>query len=126
VFDVVADAARQDEWHPRVKSVECLTDSPRGRGSRYRGRYRGFGSVEFETVEVASPDCVAFQSETKGGRMTHSFKITSEGAGTKLKQRMVLEPHAMMRVVGPAMKGALRKQLARNGAALRAHLEGGG
>jgi hypothetical protein len=94
-------------------------------GSRYRGSYRGFGSVEFETVELLDPDRVAFRSQTRGGTMTHTFEVKAERGGTLLRQRMELEPQGLMRAVGPAMKGALGKQLAKNGDALRTKLEGG-
>lgn len=126
VFDFVADAGRQSEWHPRVKSVEQLTTGPPATGSRYRGTYRGFGSVEFETVEFHQPRRVVFRSQTKGGRMTHTFELKAADTGTVLTQRMELEPQGIMKLVGPAMKGALGKQLAKNGAALRGKLEGGG
>jgi uncharacterized protein YndB with AHSA1/START domain len=125
VFALVADAGRQSDWHPRVKLVERLTDGPPAAGSRYRGSYRGFGSVEFETVELLDPDRVVFRSQTRGGQMTHTFEITGEGGVTLLEQRMELQPHGMMKVVGPAMKGPLGKQLAKNGDALRRKLEGG-
>jgi uncharacterized protein YndB with AHSA1/START domain len=125
VFALLADAGRQSEWHPRVKSVERLTDGPPATGSRYRGSYRGFGSVEFETLELLHPGRVAFRSQTRGGTMTHTFEIKAERGGTLLKQRMELEPKGMMRAVGPAMKGALGKQLAKTGDALRTKLESG-
>jgi uncharacterized protein YndB with AHSA1/START domain len=85
VFDFVADAARQSEWHPRVKTVERLTKGPPASGSRYRGSYRGFGSVDFETLEFLHPRRVAFRSQTKGGRMTHTFEVNAADDGTVLK-----------------------------------------
>jgi uncharacterized protein YndB with AHSA1/START domain len=126
VFTVVADATRQSEWHPRVKAVKPLTSGPPASGSRYLGTYRGFGSVEFETVEFLHLSRVGFRSKTKGGRMTHTFEVKAAGNGTTLKQRMEIEPSGMMKLVAPAMKRALVKQLAKNGEALRRTLELGG
>jgi Polyketide cyclase / dehydrase and lipid transport len=126
VFDFVADAGRQSEWHPRVKSVERLSEGPPASGSKYRGIYSGFGSVEFETVQFLDPQLVAFRSQTKGGQMTHSFEISEDGGETRLTQRMELVPQGMMRFIGPAMKSALGRQLAKNGEALRERLDGTG
>jgi hypothetical protein len=58
--------------------------------------------------------------------MTHTFEVNAADDGTVLKQWMELEPQGMMKLVGPAMKGALCKQLAKNGEALKGKLEGAG
>ena len=34
-----------------MKAVEKLTDGPLGKGSRYRGKFKGFGTIEYEFAE---------------------------------------------------------------------------
>ena len=49
VFAASADPITQLKWDPgTLKSVEALTPGPPGKGSRYRGKFAGFGTVEYE------------------------------------------------------------------------------
>jgi uncharacterized protein YndB with AHSA1/START domain len=122
VFALISDGARQTEWHPRVKRVEQLSGSDPQLGVRYRGDYKGFGSVEFEIAEFQPPQSVTFVSETKGGTMRHTFEVHEGGAGSTLRQTMSLEPRGMMKLVLPVMRSALKKQLAGNAKAINEKL----
>jgi hypothetical protein len=55
VFRTAAYPEKEIEWDPEMKAVEKLTDGPLGKGSRYRGKFKGFGTIEYEFAEFDEP-----------------------------------------------------------------------
>jgi len=56
VFPVAADPKNQLKWDPvGMQSVEKLTPGPLAQGSRYKGQWRRFGTIEYEFAEYDPP-----------------------------------------------------------------------
>jgi hypothetical protein len=71
-----ADPSIQLKWDAgTLRRVEKLTEGPLARGSRFRGQFKGFGTVEYEFVEYEPPRRFAHQAEIKMGRMWHVFTL---------------------------------------------------
>jgi uncharacterized protein YndB with AHSA1/START domain len=76
VFDVAADPERQLEWDAgTLKDVEKLTAEPLGAGARYRGTFKGFGTVEYEYDVFEPPQRFSHTAELPIGGVHHAFEL---------------------------------------------------
>jgi hypothetical protein len=111
VFAVAAEPQEQLRWDPgTLKSVEKITPGPLTKGSRYRGVFKGFGTVEYEFVEYDPPRRFAHLARVKVGRMRHVFAFEPAGEGTRMTQEAHLEPSVLGRLLGPMVRSMLRKR----------------
>ena len=111
VFPVAADPHTQLQWDPEtLKSVEKLTPGPLGQGSRYRGKFKGFGTMEYEFVEFESPRRFTHLAPMQMGKLRHVFTFEAVPGGTRLTQEGRLEPNLLGRVMWPVMSRMLRSR----------------
>lgn len=111
VFDAAADAKAQLRWDaPTLKQVEALTPGPLSKGSRYRGKFKGYGTVEYEYAEYDPPRRFAHLAKIPLGRMRHTFTFDAVPEGTRLTQVGELEPGGIGRVIGELMMGRIQKR----------------
>jgi hypothetical protein len=114
VFALAADPQEQLKWDPEtLKSVEKLTSGPLEKGARYRGDFKGFGTVEYDFVEYDPPRGFAHRASMKMGQMKHIFRFEAVREGTRLTQVGQLEPNLLGRVMSPMLKSGLRKRFRR-------------
>jgi hypothetical protein len=112
VFAIAADPYKQLEWDPgTLKRVEPVTLGTLGRGARYRGDFKGFGTVEYEFAEYEPDRRFAHHTRMKFGEMHHRFEFEAVPAGTRLTQSMQVEPSGMGKLMAPFMKGMFSKRL---------------
>src|SRR4051794_30789755 len=84
VFDAAANPERQLRWDPgTLKSVEQLTPGPLSQGSRYRGKFAGFGLVEYEYAEYQPDRKFSHKARVQAGDMLHLFEFQPVAAGTR-------------------------------------------
>lgn len=111
VFDAAADPQTQLRWdQSTLKQVEALTPGPLTKGSRYRGKFKGFGTVEYEFAEYDPPRSFAHLAKIPLGRMRHTFSFEAVPEGTRLTQTGELEPGGIGHLIGGMMMGRLRKR----------------
>ena len=111
VFAAAADPQRQLEWDAKtLRSVEQLTPGPLTTGARFRGSFKGFGTVEYEFAEYEPPRRFAHLARIPAGRMTHRFTFEPVEGGTRLTQVGALEPNTLGRVFGPVMRSMFAKR----------------
>lgn len=123
VFEVAADPYEQLKWDPgTLKSVEKLTSGPLGRGSRYRGEFKGFGTVEYEYDEFEPGRRFTHHTLMKIGEVRHVFEFEAVPEGTRLMQSIVAEPKGMGRLMAPIMKVMMRRRLRVINSELRQYL----
>ena len=104
VFAIAADPDKQLAWDTGgLRRVEKLTPGPLGRGARYRGDFKGFGTVEFEFVEYEPDLRFAHLARMPMGEMRHQFTFESVPEGTRLTQEGILTPNLAGRVMWPLM-----------------------
>ncbi len=109
VFPIAADPHTQLKWDPgTLKSVEKLTAGPLGRGSRYRGKFKGFGTMEYEFAEFEPPRRFAHLAPMPMGKLRHVFTFEPAAQGTRLTQEGYLEPNLLGRLMWPVMSRMLR------------------
>ena len=111
VFEAAADPNKQLEWDAgTLKSVEKLNPGPLAEGARYRGKFKGFGTEEYEYEDYEPPRRFTHRAKMAMGTMRHTFTIEAAGQGTRLTQEGRLEPNLFGRLGAPMIKGMLRKR----------------
>jgi uncharacterized protein YndB with AHSA1/START domain len=125
VFDTVADPEKQLLWEPEMlKAVEKLTPGPLGKGSRYRGAFKGLGKVEYEYVEFEPNRRFVHRARMPLGIMLHIFTFEETPGGTRMSQEGEIErPNLLGKVAGGMMGRAMPRRFARLGAALGRYLD---
>ncbi|MGH2756416.1 MAG: SRPBCC family protein [Actinomycetota bacterium] len=114
IFDLAADPVRQLEWDPKtLRSVEKLTPGPLDRGARYRGSFKGYGTVEYDFVEYDPPRAFAHHATMKMGEMKHTFTLEPVPEGTRLTQVGELQPNLLGRIMSPMLRSGLKKRFRR-------------
>lgn len=126
VFPIAADPQTQLLWDPEtLKSVEKLTPGPLGQGSRYRGKFKGFGTMEYEFAEFESPRRFAHLAFMQMGKLRHTFTFEAVPEGTRLTQEGRLEPNLLGRIMWPVMSRMLRSRFRLIASEVSQYLKGG-
>ena len=112
VFEVAADPHEQLKWDPEtLKSVEKLTPGPLGRGSRYRGEFKGFGTVEYEFDEFERGRRFTHHTVVNLAEIRHIFEFEAVPEGTRLTQSMEAEPRGVGKLMAPVLRVMFRRRL---------------
>jgi uncharacterized protein YndB with AHSA1/START domain len=111
VFAAASDPNEQLRWDKdTLRGVEKLTPGPLAAGARYRGRFKGFGTVEYEFAEFDAPRRFAHVATMPMGRMTHRFTFTPVDRGTEITQTGSLEPNLLGRLLSPLVRAMLGRR----------------
>lgn len=112
VFDIVADPYHQLQWDAAtLQSVEQLTPGPLAQGARYRAKFRGLGSAEYEFAEYEPGRRFAHRGTNLFGSIYHLFEFELVPEGTRLTQTSTLTPRGIGRIIAPFLRGQLRNRL---------------
>jgi len=126
VFAAAADPFTQLKWDPgTLKRVEKLGEDGLARGARYRGEFKGFGTVEYEFTEYDPPRVFEHTAKVKAGIMRHTLRFEAVPEGTRLVQEGHLTPNLLGRLMGPMLKRGLKTRFATIGDELQAYLAKG-
>jgi carbon monoxide dehydrogenase subunit G len=112
VFAVLADLGRATEWVPDLVSIEQTTPGEVGVGTRYREVVRLGGKTSEAELEVTEYDPPrVFAHDGRGGPSTFSatFTLEADGDGTRVTHAYAIELSGPMRIMGPMIKGWVRK-----------------
>ena len=108
-------------WNPDCSSVEMLSPEPVGKGSTYRGHFRGMGQVTVELTAHDRPRHFATRERSRMATGDFEFDLTPYGEQTQVELRMQLRPHGAMRLLQPLMRRKIGQFLAD----LPGHIQGG-
>jgi uncharacterized protein YndB with AHSA1/START domain len=112
VFRVAVDPNEQLRWDSgTLRSVEKLSPGELGTGARYRSRFKGFGTVDYEYAEYEAPRRFAHVARVPIGRMTHRFTFAPAEGGTEVTQTGTLDPNILGRIMRPLARSMLSKRL---------------
>jgi uncharacterized protein YndB with AHSA1/START domain len=124
VFDYVVDSNNLLDWNSAALSCETsVAPDQVGRGSRFRGSFKGYGDVDVEITEFDRPHRFTMVSATKAGRFSHTITLAQTPGGTRLEQGASLEPKGLSRLMAPIVGSMIRRQFRRDNARLKAVLE---
>ena len=111
VFAVAADPKLQLQWDaPTLRRVEQLTPGPLARGARYRGNFKGFGTVTYEFAEFEPGHSFQHVARIPMGEMRHRLTFEEAAGGTRLTQHGELRPNLVGRLLAPFVMRMFRKR----------------
>ncbi|MGH9883946.1 MAG: SRPBCC family protein [bacterium] len=104
VFAALADPAVQITYDRETYiATEQLTPGPIGKGTRFRGTFKGMGTVEYEYDEFEPGRLIQHHFVMSVGDTHHRFEFSPESGGTRLTQTIDTEPSLFGRVVWPLL-----------------------
>ena len=112
VFPYLSDPYRQSEWTPNFRELVQQPDGPPGLGTRYRGRLRLFGTVNFVIDEFEAGRMFRVDTDPPGARLTHRFIVTPVGDGSRISHQVELEPRGPLRLASPLIHVLLKLMIA--------------
>jgi uncharacterized protein YndB with AHSA1/START domain len=112
VFDYLVDPANQVHWSPNFQALEQAPPGAPELGTRFRGKLKNFGSLEFVYDEFERPRTFRMATDHRTGHMTHRFIVSEAGAGTQVTHEVGFEPAGLARLGAPLMRPLLAKMVA--------------
>ena len=131
VFDIASDPHNYADVITAITKIEVLTDGPVGVGTRFRETRTMFGKEATEEMEFSifdPPHSYTLVADSHGCHYVSTFRFVPDGAGTRVEFDFTGEAHTfgakvMSAVMGPLMKGTMRKMLAKDLGELKRHAE---
>ena len=109
-FEYFANVENEARFNPWAIEVCKISSGPVGPGSRFRGRYKRFGTVEQELTEYEPPRHLVWRSNTMGAA-TMTFDLEPNGSGTRVTVTGQANPPGLMKVVDPVMGLIMRPHM---------------
>ena len=127
VFDYVADECNEPSYNAQMRLVEKISDGPIGVGTQYRADVVSGSrpvSMVIEYTAYERPRRLA--SKTTMSAMDIAYTLTFEpvGEGTRMGWSGEIEPHGMLKLMGPLVAWMGRRQERRIWTGLKGILEG--
>jgi len=127
VFDYVADECNEPSYNAQMRHAEKISDGPIGVGTQYRAEVVSRGrpvSMVIEFTEYERPRRLA--SKTTMSAMNIAYTLTFEpvGEGTRMGWSGEIEPHGMLKLMGPLVGWMGRRQERRIWTGLKGLFEG--
>jgi uncharacterized protein YndB with AHSA1/START domain len=124
VFDYCSDHTREPEWNAKMKHVRKLTDGPMGLGTRYEMEFVPGRPMVVDCVRYERPTEWRMSGETMGMTFGWGGQMLATATGSRLVLRMELQPHGVLRLIGPLLGRRMRPDVERDIGAIKARLEG--
>jgi hypothetical protein len=123
VFPVAADPMEQLKWDAgTLTEVTKLNAGPLAVHAKYRGRFKGIGSVEYEFVEYKPSERFVHFARIPMGKLRHIFQLKPAPEGTELIQTIIVDPNLLGIILKPIMRGTLKKRIKVINREIRDHL----
>jgi hypothetical protein len=87
-----------------------MTAGPIGRGTTFRGEYRGIGTLVTELTEYERPRRFAFRSQGKSMQIAGAFVLSAQDGGTSVALAADRRPCGLFRLAAPLMAPVIRRQ----------------
>jgi len=108
VFAYLSDPCNQRQWTPNFLELEQAPATPVGLGTRYRGRLRAFGWVNFVIDEFDAGRSFRVDTDPPVGRLTHRFTVEADRAGSRVSHLVELEPRGPARLGAPLLHALIK------------------
>ena len=127
VFDIVADEENEPRYNPQMPLAKKVTEGPIGVGTSFRAEMTGRGRVVPMTIqftEYERPHRIAERVQMKAMDLTGGLSFEPVDGGTRMRWSWNLEPHGILRFMGPLVALMGRRQEQRIWTGLKHLLEG--
>jgi len=113
VFAALADPEVQIRYDGEMfKAVEKLSPGPIGPGTRFRGRFKGMGNVEYSYDEFVDSQLIQHAVKMPFGAASHRFEFRPDTDGTTLAQSISVRPNLLGKIMWPlVMKRMMTKRV---------------
>jgi ligand-binding SRPBCC domain-containing protein len=103
VFAAFADPNVQIAYDGDMKAVQQLTPGEIGKGTRFKVKLKGMGWVESSYDEFDQDRLIQIGVRLPFGALRHRLDFTPTEQGSRLAQRISVEPNLLGRVMWPLM-----------------------
>jgi uncharacterized protein YndB with AHSA1/START domain len=127
VFDFVADEENEPRYNPQMRLAKKVTEGPIGVGTTFRAEMKGRGRVGPMTIQFTEydwPRRIAERVQMKAMDLTGGLTFEPVDGGTRMRWLWNLEPHGVLRFIGPLVALMGRRQEQRIWTGLKHLLEG--
>ena len=127
VFDYVADERNEPTYNAQMRLAEKISEGPIRVGTQYRAEVASGGRSVSMLIE-----CTVYERPRRLGSMTTmspmdvAYRLTFEPVpeGTRMRWSGEIEPHGILKLMGPLVAWMGRRQELRIWTGLKALLEG--
>jgi uncharacterized protein YndB with AHSA1/START domain len=129
VFDFVADERNEPRYNAQMRRAEQLSEGPIGLGTRFRAEVVSGGrpvSMVIEFTAFERPQRLASRTQIDSMDIEYSLTFEPVPAGTRMRWSGEIEPHGMLKLMGPLVGWMGRRQELRIWTGLKGLLEGQG
>ena len=126
VFDFVADEENEPRYNPQMRLAKMLTEGPSGAGTSVRAEMTRRGRVVPMTIrftEFDRPRRLEERVQMKAMHLTGWLTFEPVDGATRMRWSWNLEPHGVLRIMGPVVAAIGRRQERRTWTSLKRLLE---
>jgi hypothetical protein len=127
VFDYVADERNEPTYNAQMRLAEKVSDGPIGVGTQYRAEVVSGGrpvSMVIECTEFERPRRLASLTTMSSMDIAYTLIFESVREGTRMRWAGEIQPHGVLKLLGPLVAWMGRRQELRIWTGLKALLEG--
>ena len=127
VFDYVADERNEPTYNAQMRLAEKISEGPIGVGTQYRAEVVSGGrpvSMVIETTEYERPWRLASMTTMTAMDIAYTLTFEPVREGTRMRWSGEIEPHGMLKLMGPLVAWMGRRQELRIWTGLKGLLEG--
>ena len=112
VFDFVANQENEPQYNPKMRVAKKMTDGPIGVGTLFRAEMTGRGRVVAMTIELTEFEgrAVAERVRMEAMDLTGGLSFEPVEHRTRMIWSWNLEPHGVLRFLGPVVAAMGRRQ----------------
>ena len=127
VFDYVADECNEPRYNAQMRHAEKISDGPIGVGTQYRAEVVSGGRPVSMVIEVTAyerPGRLASMTTMSAMDVAYTLTFGPVREGTRTRWSGEIEPHGMLKRIGPLVAWMGRRQELRIWTGLKGLLEG--
>lgn len=113
VFDFVANQENEPQYNPEMRIAKKTTEGPIGVGTSFHAEMTGRGRVVPMTIRVTEfdrPHRIWEKVEMESMELTGGLNFESFNDGTRMRWHWDLQPHGILRFMGPVVGSMGRRQ----------------
>ncbi len=127
VFDYVADECNEPSYNAQMRLAEKISDGPIGVGTQFRAEVVSGGrpvSMVIEFIEYERPRRLVSKTTMSSMDIAYTLTFKPVREGTRMRWSGEIQPHGMVKLMGPLVAWLGRRQELRIWTGLKGLLEG--
>ncbi len=126
VFGTLANPENHTNFDEEItRAGEKISEGPIGKGSRFTGYFKGLGKIDYEYSKFKENQLIEQTLNASIGKLYHSFVFEHTTGGTRLTQKIHVEPNIWGLIAWPVMVKGISKRIHALNVSLKNYFEGG-